>query len=82
MPEHDHEDFDSTIIELGEIDDPDRLVEAINRLAETHKTGVKGYAAVTDKPMRLLIQAVGSRIRTQYDRMCGRRANNMACCDR
>ena len=70
VPEHDHEDFDSTIIELGEIDDPDRLVEAINRLAETHKIlRVKGYAAVTDKPMRLLIQAVGSRIRTQYDRM-------------
>jgi cobalamin biosynthesis protein CobW len=29
---------------------------------------VKGYAAVTGKPMRLLVQAVGARVRTQYDR--------------
>jgi cobalamin biosynthesis protein CobW len=29
---------------------------------------VKGYAAVKGKPMRLLVQAVGSRVRAQYDR--------------
>ena len=29
---------------------------------------MKGYAAVTGKPMRLLVQAVGGRVRTQYDR--------------
>ena len=70
VPEHDHEDFDSTVIELDEINDPDRLVSAITELAETHRIlRVKGYAAITGKPMRLLIQAVGSRIRTQYDRM-------------
>ena len=30
---------------------------------------VKGYAVIAGKPMRLLVQAVGNRIRTQYDRM-------------
>jgi cobalamin biosynthesis protein CobW len=29
---------------------------------------VKGYAAVAGKPMRLLIQAVGARVRHQFDR--------------
>ena len=29
---------------------------------------VKGYAAVKGKPMRLLVQAVGNRVRTQFDR--------------
>ena len=32
---------------------------------------VKGYVAVTGKPMRLLVQAVGGRVRTQYDRPWG-----------
>ena len=30
---------------------------------------MKGYAAVAGKPMRLLVQAVGARVRTQYDRL-------------
>jgi cobalamin biosynthesis protein CobW len=29
---------------------------------------IKGFAAVRGKPMRLLVQAVGSRVTTQYDR--------------
>jgi cobalamin biosynthesis protein CobW len=29
---------------------------------------VKGFAAVADKPRRLLVQAVGSRVTHQYDR--------------
>jgi cobalamin biosynthesis protein CobW len=29
---------------------------------------VKGFAAVTGKPMRLLLQAVGPRVSHQYDR--------------
>ena len=29
---------------------------------------VKGFAAVAGKPMRLLVQAVGSRVTHQYDR--------------
>jgi len=29
---------------------------------------VKGYAAVSGKPMRLLVQAVGARVRYQFDR--------------
>jgi cobalamin biosynthesis protein CobW len=29
---------------------------------------VKGYAAVAGKPMRLLVQAVGARVRHQFDR--------------
>ena len=29
---------------------------------------VKGFVAVTGKPMRLLVQAVGTRVSHQYDR--------------
>ena len=46
------------------------LIDRVKRLAdEEHILRVKGYAVVSGKPMRLLVQAVGSRVRTQYDRM-------------
>jgi cobalamin biosynthesis protein CobW len=70
--DHEHDDFDSVVIDLGEVADPDALQAAIIRLAqEQHILRVKGYVAVTGKPMRMLVQAVGTRIRAQYDRPWG-----------
>ena len=67
--DHEHDDFDSMIVELGEIADPAALAARIETLArDADILRVKGYAAVTGKPMRLLVQAVGARVRTQYDR--------------
>ncbi|WP_158964090.1 cobalamin biosynthesis protein CobW [Chachezhania sediminis] len=67
--DHDHEDFDSVVIDLPEITDPADLVARIERLAKEQKIlRVKGYAAVAGKPMRLLVQAVGARVRHQFDR--------------
>ena len=70
--DHEHEDFDTVVIDLPEIDTPEDLVAAIQRLArEQNILRVKGYVAVTGKPMRLLVQAVGARVRHQYDRPWG-----------
>ncbi len=70
--DHEHEDFDSVVIDLPEVDDPEVLVAAIQRLArEQDILRVKGYVAVTGKPMRMLVQAVGERVRQQYDRPWG-----------
>ena len=67
--EHDHDDFDSVVVELPELAGPAEIAERIERLARERRIlRVKGYAAVAGKPMRLLVQAVGSRVRTQYDR--------------
>ena len=67
--DHDHEDFDSIVVELNEVQNPGALARRIEQLAkEQNILRVKGYAAVQDKPMRLLVQAVGSRVRTQFDR--------------
>ncbi|MDA0186929.1 MAG: GTP-binding protein, partial [Proteobacteria bacterium] len=67
--DHEHDDFDSVVIEISEICDPADLVARITELAEQRNIlRVKGYAAVTGKPMRLLVQAVGARVRHQYDR--------------
>jgi cobalamin biosynthesis protein CobW len=70
--DHEHDDFASTVIELPEIDDPARLAAAVERLGRDHKVlRVKGHIAVTGKPMRLLLQAVGARVRHAYDRPWG-----------
>jgi cobalamin biosynthesis protein CobW len=70
--DHEHEDFDSVVIDIPELADPAEIVDRIALLAARHNIlRVKGHAAVTGKPMRLLVQAVGARVRHQYDRPWG-----------
>ncbi len=70
--DHDHEDFDSVVIDIAEQTDPQALAARIGALARDRNIlRVKGYAAVAGKPMRLLVQAVGARVRVQYDRPWG-----------
>ncbi|PLX37798.1 MAG: cobalamin biosynthesis protein CobW [Hyphomicrobiales bacterium] len=70
--DHEHDDFDSVVMALPEIDDVEALTAKIVRLArEQNILRVKGYVAVAGKPMRLLVQAVGERVRAQFDRPWG-----------
>ena len=70
--DHEHDDFETVVVPMPEVDDVEALVAAIERLAnEQHILRVKGYVAVTGKPMRLLVQAVGPRVRHQFDRPWG-----------
>ncbi|QBM75211.1 cobalamin biosynthesis protein CobW [Sphingomonas sp. AAP5] len=67
--DHEHDDFDSIVLDFGEIAAPDDLAARIEALGGGGDVlRVKGYAAVAGKPMRLLVQAVGARVRTHYDR--------------
>jgi cobalamin biosynthesis protein CobW len=67
--EHDHDDFDSFVVPLDEIADPSGLVARVGSLAERFDVlRVKGFAAVANKPLRLLVQAVGARVTHQFDR--------------
>jgi cobalamin biosynthesis protein CobW len=70
--DHEHDDFESVVINIPDVTDPLELVARIETLARTQNIlRVKGYANVAGKPMRLLVQAVGSRVRHQYDRPWG-----------
>ena len=70
--DHEHDDFASVVVELPEITDIDALAGAVGRLArEQNVLRAKGYLAVAGKPMRLLLQAVGERVRHQFDRPWG-----------
>ncbi|MEF3045918.1 cobalamin biosynthesis protein CobW [Pseudotabrizicola sp. L79] len=70
--DHEHDDFESVVIDLPEVADIADLVARVQTLARDQKIlRVKGYVAVSGKPMRLLLQAVGERVRHQFDRSWG-----------
>lgn len=67
--DHEHDDFESVVIDIPEMADPAELAARITELARRQNIlRIKGYAAITGKPMRLLVQAVGTRVSHQYDR--------------
>ncbi len=66
---HEHDDFESFVVTLPETDAPDALLERLRAVAEGHDVlRMKGFAAVSGKPLRLAIQGVGGRFRQQFDR--------------
>jgi cobalamin biosynthesis protein CobW len=70
--EHEHDDFASVVVELGEIIDVNALLASVGRLArEQNVLRAKGFLAVKGKPLRLLVQSVGERVRHQFDRPWG-----------
>jgi cobalamin biosynthesis protein CobW len=67
--EHDHDAFDSFVVDLAAITDPDDLAECVRNAAAAHEVlRVKGFIEVSGKPLRLVVQAVGQRVSYYYDR--------------
>lgn len=67
--DHDHDEFESFAISGGTISDPALVSERLKQIASAHDIlRIKGFAEVEGKPMRLVIQAVGSRIEHYFDR--------------
>ena len=67
--EHDHDEFDSFILNLGAVADPDALETRLVAAIETHDIlRIKGFVDVPGKRRRHVIQAVGSRIGRYFDR--------------
>jgi len=67
--DHEHDDFDSFIIELPAVSDPEDLARRVTQAAESEDVlRVKGFLDVAGKPMRMLLQAVGPRVNHYYDR--------------
>lgn len=66
---HDHDEFESFVLKLGSIANPAAFVDRLVPVIEAHDIlRLKGFIDVPGKPMRLVIQAVGSRIDTYFDR--------------
>ena len=66
---HDHDEFDSFVVELGAVADPAVFVEKLKGVIGAHDVlRLKGFVDVSGKPMRLQLQAVGSRVDQYFDR--------------
>ncbi len=66
---HDHDDFDTFVVDLPAIADPAAFLAHLAEVAEAHDVlRVKGFLDVVGKPMRLLVQGVGRRFRREFDR--------------
>lgn len=70
--EHDHDEFDSFVVEAGAIADAVALGDRLRPIIEKHDVlRIKGFVDVAGKPMRLQVQAVGKRIDQHFDREWG-----------
>ena len=70
--DHDHDAFESFVVTLGEITDPKAFSDQVSTIIGAHDLlRLKGFAAVSGKPMRLTLQAVGPRVETYFDQPFG-----------
>ena len=65
---HAHDHFDSHVITMGEVDSEALQNQLSTILAEFNIYRAKGFAALSNKPMRQVIQAVGERLEVYFDR--------------
>jgi len=70
--DHDHDEFESFVVTRAEITDPAAFALRVADIIRDHDIlRLKGFAAVTGKPMRLTIQAVGPRVDSYFDQPFG-----------
>lgn len=67
--DHDHDEFESFVVEGRVVNNRKDLVRGLGAIIEQHDIlRLKGFVAIKDKPMRLVVQAVGTRIDHYFDR--------------
>jgi cobalamin biosynthesis protein CobW len=67
--QHDHDDFESFVVALGEVTSREAFVGKVETLIREHDVlRLKGFAAIKGQSSRLLIQAVGPRLQSYFDR--------------
>jgi len=69
---HGHDEFDSFAMTFGELADVEAFRAKVEATIRKHDVlRVKGFLAIEGKPMRMVLQAVGPRIDTYFDRPFG-----------
>ncbi len=67
--DHEHDDFDTFTIEIGDVADPAVLEARLTEAVKAHDIlRIKGFVNVPGKEMRHVFQGVGSRFERYYDR--------------
>ncbi len=69
LEDHDHDDFESFSVSLGELAAPEDLLTRLTPVIADHDIlRIKGFAAIAGKDMRLVLQGVGPRVQHYFDR--------------
>jgi cobalamin biosynthesis protein CobW len=65
---HDHDDFATFVVACGPIAAADPFLQGLAAIAARHDVlRIKGFLEVRGKPLRLLVQGVGTRFQGQFD---------------
>lgn len=65
----DHDDFESFSVDIDSVSELDGIGARVRDvLANENVLRVKGFLSVSGKPMRLVVQGVGQRVETYFDR--------------
>ncbi len=66
--DHGHDEFESFVVSRAEVTDPAAFAAQVADVIRAHDIlRMKGFVAVSGKPMRLTLQAVGPRVDTYFD---------------
>ena len=66
--EHGHDEFESFIVTRGEVASAPAFKAQVAEVILAHNIlRLKGFVAITDKPMRMTLQAVGPRVDSYFD---------------
>lgn len=66
---HEHDDFESFVLTLPELEAAEPLIGRLSALAEAHDIlRLKGFIALRGKALRGIVQGVGSRFQHYFDR--------------
>lgn len=79
--EHDHDDeINSIELTLDQTFEPETLVRKLKDLLQSQEIyRIKGFIDVAEKPMRLVLQGVGNRFDTFYDRLWNENEQRQTC---
>ena len=67
--DHEHDDFDSFVVDLADPQSPEDLAARVQAATGVDNVlRIKGFARVAGKPMRLVVQAAGPRVSHYFDR--------------
>ena len=70
--DHDHDDFETFALTMPASANRDELLGKLQATIEKHDIlRLKGFAAISGSPARMVVQAVGPRINTYFDRPWG-----------
>lgn len=67
--EHDHDDFETFVVDVPEVSAAEGVTKRLADIAADHDIlRIKGFLSVRGKPLRLLVQGVGTRFSQSFER--------------